>query len=775
MNFPSPFRLRDIVGASAAALGSLRRLIGLAGQVGLRRAMKAAQRQPSGVEDEGEAVGLTLIEALVALLQRSGEEVNAQGVSAALPLSGDDLDPRVAPIALSRFRVSARWERIAVNDLKPVDFPCVLRLRDGRYLLAIGRTGVDRIRLANPGAGAGAFVHELVETLTLAGTGDVLVAGSVDPVNGDPASDDSELMRANPRRWIIMRFLEERRLLVRLAVAAILLNLCALAMPMYQRAVYDRVIPNLAMESLWALSTGIVIALVFEFMLRTVKADFVEATGLRVSHLVQHKVVSGLLSARREHAKIESGSMQVALRDVDGLAHLAPLALATFLVDLPFFFVFLFALWMTGGPIAFVAAVGSIGIMFLGLVAATGLGAMSERGSKLSRARSNQVVDVVDGLTTIKSNQYEGKFLRDWSVVSDHLAISGHAQRQWIEWSNGLTALSVQAVTILVLIVGVYLMQSGEMTVGTLIACSLLAGRAMSPIAQATMILSKANQALAQFASLAELIALPAEKDVASATISGKRIRGTIEMKGVSFAYEQDGPAALKEVNLTIEKGQRVALIGKSGSGKSTLLQLAAALCEPSKGKVLYDGFPMDQYGVSRVRSAISYAGQDALLFDMSLKENLLLGALDASEDDMLRAVKITGVDLIAAGLADGFGARLGPRGSRLSMGQRQCVVVARALIRNAPILLLDEPTASLDSGAETRLRDGLMALPRDKTMIITTHRMELLPIVDRVIWLDDGRIVADKSRDEVLQQLRSAGAVRGGQAGAMAASGVSG
>jgi ATP-binding cassette subfamily C protein LapB len=404
--------------------------------------------------------------------------------------------------------------------------------------------------------------------------------------------------------------------------------------------------------------------------------------------------------------------------------------------------------------------------MFLGLVAATGLGAMSERGSKLSRARSNQVVDVVDGLTTIKSNQYEGKFLRDWSVVSDHLAISGHAQRRWIEWSNGLTAMSVQGVTILVLIVGVYLMQTGEMTVGALIACSLLAGRAMAPIAQATMLLSKANQAIAQFASLSELIALPAEKDIASATISGKRIRGGLEFKGVSFAYEEGGPAALKDVSFSVQRGERIALIGKSGSGKSTLLQLAAALCEPATGKVLFDGFPMDQYGVSRVRSAVSYAGQDAILFDMSLKENLLLGALEASEEDMIHAVKITGVDLIAAGLTDGFGARLGPRGSRLSMGQRQSVIVARALIRKAPILLLDEPTASLDAGSESRLRDGLMGLPRDQTMIITTHRMELLPVVDRVIWLEDGRIVADKSRDEVLAQLRSAGIARGGTAG---------
>jgi ATP-binding cassette, subfamily C, bacterial LapB len=762
MNFPSPFRLRDLIGASVATARSMKGLFALAGQVGLKKALQSTKAAPTK-EAEGEAAGLSLIDAMVALLARTGEDATPQGVSAALPLAGDDLDPRVAPIALSRFRLSARWARIQLVDISPDDFPCILRLKDGRYLLAMGVAGDGRIRLANPAQGAKATVLESLETLILAATGDVLLVGSVDPINGDEASDDAEAMRERPRTWILARFLEDRPILIRLGLAAVLLNLCAMAMPMYQRAVYDRVIPNLAIESLWALSIGIVIALVFEFMLRNIRADFIEAAGLRVSHLVQHRVIAGLLAAKRENSTVESGTLQVALRDVDGLAHLIPMALVTFLVDMPFFFIFIALLWMTGGPIAGAAAIGAIIIMFLGLVAATGLGAMSERGSRLARARSNQVVDVADGLLTIKANQYEGKFLRDWSIVSDHLALSGHAQRQWMEWSNALTATSVQGVTVLVLIVGVYLMQTGEMTVGALIACSLLAGRAMSPIAQATMILSKANQALSQFASLGQLLSLPPEADVASASISGQRINGGITFKSVTFGYEKDGPPALKDVNLTINAGERIALVGKSGSGKSTLLQLAGCLADPSAGKVLFDGFPSDQYGVSRVRSAIAFASQDALIFDMSLKDNLLLGATDATEEEMINAVKITGVDLIAAGLPDGFGAKLGARGGRLSVGQRQAVLVARAIIRKAPILLLDEPTASLDSGAEARLRDGLIALPRTRTMIISTHRMELLPVVDRVIWLEDGRIVADKSRDAVVAQLRAAGAVRGG------------
>jgi ATP-binding cassette, subfamily C, bacterial LapB len=379
----------------------------------------------------------------------------------------------------------------------------------------------------------------------------------------------------------------------------------------------------------------------------------------------------------------------------------------------------------------------------------------------LSRARSNQLVDAVEGLQTLKTNQAEGRFLKDWSTISDHMAITSHAQRQWSEWANGVTALSVQAVTVLVLIVGIYQMQEGVLTVGALIACSLLAGRAMQPVATATSILARAHQALAQFAALAELIALPPERDMAASSISRKRLTGAIAFRRVSFQYDKDSAPVLQEVNLEIRAGERVALIGKSGSGKSTFLQLCAGLAEPTAGKLLFDDFPGDHYGVSQLRSAISFASQEALIFDAPLKDNILVGAPNAKEEDVIAAVQISGVDQIAALLPDGFGTKLGHRGMRLSTGQRQCVILARAIARKTPILLLDEPTSALDAASEARVRDGLSRMARDRTLILTTHRLELLSLVDRVIWLEGGRVVADAPTQEVMARLRSVGAVR--------------
>ena len=516
-----------------------------------------------------------------------------------------------------------------------------------------------------------------------------------------------------------------------------------------------------------------VIALVFEFMLRNVRADFVEAAGLRVSHLVQHKVMAGILSARHGAAPNHTGQALVALRDVDGLAHLAPLALATFFIDLPFFFVFFGVLWVIGGPIALVVLGGALVIAMFGLISASGLGRMGERSSKLSRARSDQVVDAIEGLQTLKTNQAEGRFLREWSILSDHMALSGHSLRQWTEWSNAITSTTVQATTILVLIVGVYQMQANALTVGGLIACTLLAGRAMTPIAAATSILARAHQALAQFAGLAQLIALPPEADVAASSISSRGPKGGLELRRVSYAYDQESPAALREVSLKIEPGERIGLVGKSGSGKSTLLQMAAGLIEPSQGTVLFDDYPAQHYGVSRIRSAVAFASQDAILFDTSLKENIALGAPGATEEELIAAVQMAGVDQIAATLPNGFGAKLGPRGSRLSGGQRQAVVLARALARRCSILLLDEPTSALDAAAESRLRDGLAKLPRTRTLILSTHRLELLSVVDRVVWLDGGRIVGDLPTPEMLARLRAAGVARNGPERPKAASSV--
>lgn len=721
--------------------------------LGLGKRTKALAEEPANTA-AASSVRRSLADTLVDLATHYDIETHATALTLALPSHAGDLDPRAAPIALARFGLLGRWEQRILKDLHHGDLPACVELSDGGYLLVIGHDGDDRLRVATPEGGQVTLRRiDLADQIS----GRVLLVGHSDPVNGAIDADDREAIIKGPRRWILSRFLSDQRIITQLLIAGLLLNLCSLAMPLFQRAIYDRVIPNLAIESMWALCVGVVVALGFEFALKQVRADFVEAQGLGVAHQIQARVMSAMLGARLEKAPRNSGAVLVALRDIESMALIAPSAIVTFFIDIPFFFVYVFVIWTMAGAVALSVLVGAIVITVIGLASLKGVGTASARGIHLLRARNNLAVDITDGYTTIKANQAEGKFLKHWTLLSDHMAINGHTTRKWSDMAAAATGFTVQAVTVLTIIIGVMMVKAGDLTSGALIAATLLGSRAMGPITGAIALITRAYQSLSQFKTVAELLALPPERDDPRSAITSFPKAGSFDLRAVGLAYsENDGPA-LSGVTLQIRKGERIALIGRTGSGKTTLLQLLGGLMAPTEGRVLIDGHNMSHYRVEAVRSQVAYAGQDACLFDTTLRENLTLGLSEIDPAALERAVKLSGVDSLAASLPDGFSTKLGPRGSRLSGGQRQAVLLARALARPCNTLLLDEPTASMDIGSEQRVLAGLAdAISDGRTFVMATHRMDLLNLVERVIWLEGGKVIADKPRDEVLAMFRS-------------------
>ena len=683
-------------------------------------------------------------------------------LSATLPTSHGEMDSRFAPIAMARAGLDARWEERSLATLSAHELPALVQMKEGGSLLVIG-IGEGNITISDA---QGEQSLPLPVLQSMIGS-EILVCGHVDPENGLAMDEEKTLVRRNPRLWLVGSFLNERKRLLQLLGATALLNLCGLALPLYMRAIYDRVVPNLAVESLWALSVGIAVVLAFEFAFKHVRGSYVDAIGVRVGQAVQHRAMMSFLHGRIGKGELNVGSLTTALRDTEALALLVPQALATFCVDLPYFFAYLALIGLIGGWTVAGPVVGAVGLVLVGIVSSYAVKLSAKRSTKLMQARSNLVVDVAEGLTTIKANQAEGTFLRKWDIVSDHIGIGTKTARKWNDLPGSASGLLVQIVTVLVVIIGVFQIKAGIMTTGALIAVVMLTGRAMVPVSNAISMVSKMFQALSQFSGLAKVLSMEPEREVSDPSVQRRTVQGDIRLAGVGYTYTESATASLTGIDIAIKPGEKIALIGRSGSGKSTLLQLLAGMIQPQTGAITLDGHATSQYAASHLRQSITYSGQDAVLFDTSIWDNILLGLEEPDEAVVEQAIRASGLDRFVSRSVDGYGRKVGPRGSKLSGGQRQSLILARALIRNPKILLLDEPTASMDINSEQGVIQGLAQVGKDRTMIIATHRMALLDLVDRVIWLDEGKIVADRPKTEILTMLRNQN--QGAQASAQA------
>jgi ATP-binding cassette subfamily C protein LapB len=694
---------------------------------------------------------LPLVTALGLLAEGCGHPTDPAQLSAALPVGEHGLDPRFAPIAMARAGLEARWDRARIAHVAPDDFPLLAPLVHGGAVLALARAadGLVTIRDARGEKRVAAGDLQLL-------LGDeLLLCGHVDPENGAGYTAERDLVRRNPRLWLLGIFMGEKRKLRQVLIAAALLNLCALAIPLYMRAIYDRVVPNLAIESLWALSTGVMLVLMFEFMLKHIRGAFVDAVGVRIGQAVQHRAMAAFLHARDARKDGNVGTLMTALRDVEGLALLGPQALVTFLVDVPFFFAYLALIGLIGGWTMVGPLLGAMALVVAGIVTSYALKLSSKRATKLMQARNNLVVDVAEGIGTIKASQAEGRFLRQWDLVSDHIGVSTRDARKWNDLPGSIAGFMVQLVTVLVVIIGVFQIKSGAMTTGALVAVTMLTGRAMVPVSGAVSVIAKVYQSLSQFSGLAGILALDPEREASDPAIARRPVEGRFAMKAVHYRYPEAAEPSLTDISLSIAPGEKIALIGRSGSGKSTLLQMLAGMIHPDEGMMTVDGHAVNQYAAAHLRRSIVYSGQDAALFNASIWENILLGMDEPNEAIVDRAIRISCLDRFVSRSVEGYSRKVGPAGSRLSGGQRQSVLLARALIRDPAILLLDEPTSAMDINAEQAVIAGLRAAMAERTVVLATHRMALLDLVDRIIWLEEGRIVADRPRAEMLAILR--------------------
>lgn len=708
----------------------------------------SAQLNPSQVYFTPPLVGcLSVISRLL------GRPVSATALEAGLPRTQEGMTPYAVIRAARREGIDAQiTHKPVIDKISPLNLPCILLMQDGSACVLASLKG-DQARIImpeNPDAPFDSPIEKLKETYS----GHAVFARPKSIL--DNRTDGLKIF--NTKKWFwgtIFHFLPIYRHVI---LATIFINLLAIASPLFTMNVYDRVVPNNAMETLWVLALGVGIAFFFDFALRNLRGYFVDVAGRNSDILVASKLMSHILSIRLDHKPESTGALVNNVREFDSLREFFSSTTLLALVDLPFLILFIIIIFYIGGPVAFVPAVVAPIVILVGIILQGPLKRAIEGGYKESTQKNALLVETVSGLETIKTSRAEGSMLGRWENIVGMGAKSAIRSKSLSTFSLSFTQFSSQIVYCGVIIWGVYRISEGEMTMGGLIACSILVGRAMSPLGAVAAMLTRLQQSRMALKNLDLLMRIPSERPEDIQHPEHQDLRATITFEDVSFKYPGALTNALSHISLHIAQGERVAIIGKMGSGKTTLGKLVNGLYEPQKGAVKIGGLDIRQIDPAELRAKIGYMAQDNFLFHGTVRENITLGAPHVSDQALLRAATIAGVTDFIKNNPAGFNLQVGERGLSLSGGQRQAITIARTLLLDPDIVILDEPSSSMDVGVESVLKLRLSAALKGKTLILITHRPSLLSLATRVIALEGGSIIADGPRNDVLAELQKRG-----------------
>ncbi|CAB3930923.1 Alpha-hemolysin translocation ATP-binding protein HlyB [Achromobacter insolitus] len=697
-----------------------------------------------------------LLDCLVEITRLHGVTATAQALSAGLPLEEHRLTPALLPRAAARAQLSARVVRRTLEGISQDLLPAILLLHGERACLLLKKDG-DTYVVSHPELGGSSMEMSAAE-LSAQYTG--LVCFVRPQFRFDARAP--EVAKVRERHWFWAAIMENRRLYRDALIAALLINLFAMAMPLFTMNVYDRVVPNNAVETLWVLAIGITLVVIFNMILSTARSHVVDSASKRVDVRLSAQIMERVLDLRLEGRPVSVGSFAANLRSFESIRDFIASATITTLVDLPFILLFLLALawispWMVLPPL-----VAIVLILLVSLAAQARMESLTMASFQASSQRNATLVEALTGLESVKTLNAQGSIQRNWERATEYIALTGGKLKLISSSTVGFVQAVQQLVSISVVIIGVYQAQESAISMGGIIAASMIAGRCLAPLGQVAGLLMQYQNARTSLGSIDNYMKLPVERPAEAEFLHRPVFHGGIEFRDVTFAYPGSKQPVLKKVSFKLKPGEKVGIIGRIGSGKTTLEKLALALYQPTEGAVLLDGVDVRQIDPADVRRAIGHVPQDPLLFYGSLKHNLAMGAPYADDASILAAANLAGVTDFANLHPDGFDMVIGERGESLSGGQRQSVAVARALINDPPILLLDEPSSNMDHQSEAQLRKRLGEASATKTILLVTHRTALLDLVDRLIVIDNGHIVADGPKEQVVEALRQGRVGRG-------------
>ncbi len=553
-----------------------------------------------------------------------------------------------------------------------------------------------------------------------------------------------------------------RQFYIESMVATVVANLLTLASVFFTMNVYDRVVPTQAYTSLWTLAIGTTVAILLESGMRWLKARLIDLGGKRADLAINATLLREILSIRLESRPQSIGIFSSSMRDFESLREFFSSASVVLLTDLPFILFFLLLIGIVGGHLVWVPAAAVPLVLIIALLGQRPLARAMRDNMKETGDRHSVLVEAVLNLEVVKALNAEAYLLRRWENANELGADSYKRIRSLSNFMTGFTTSLQQLVTVVMVVMGVYLIHAGGLTLGGLIASVILAGRAIAPLASVMGLAARFQQAVTALETLDALMKRPRDRDTDRSLLQPERIEGALQCEEIVFAYPGEHlQPVIRSVSLSIGAGARVALLGRIGSGKSTFLRLAAGLHHPQSGRVLVDGIDQRQMAPDWWRSHIGYVGQEPQLFMGSLRDNLVLANTVSGDAPVLAVLDRLGLIDLVRDHPRGLDRPLSEAGGGLSGGQRQLLSVARMMLRDPRVVFLDEPTAHMDQATETRVVAELKTWLAGRTVLLATHRPQLLELVDTIVVLDGGRCLAQGPRDEIIERL-SRGIARG-------------
>ena len=708
-----------------------------------------------------------ILDCLAIFCKMSGRPYSKESLISGLPIE----EGHSSPVLFSKFSSKSLFSRAAakagfktrvlktkIEDINPLVLPCIVLLNGKNpkdELRACILLGFDdemaNARVVLPEA------EDVENSVTIEELKKYYFGFSI-LLKKELRFDDKQLtvgdVKENHWLWGTMKIVRDTYRDV--IIASLLINIFVLATPLFTMNVYDRVIPNDAKDTLWILSIGVLIVYGIDVVLKFLRTYFLETAGKKTDIIASSLIFERVLDLKMSSMPSSVGSMANILKEFESIRSFITSSTISLLIDLPFIILFLITIYYIGGVLVVVPVVIIIFIVFYTLYAKEKLQNSIKQSYEASSMKNGVLIESLSSIETLKSLGATGYSQWKWEEATSQIADKSISSKTISASITTVTSFLLQLNTVAIIIVGTYLIGEKMISMGALIAVVIISSRAIAPMGQVASLLSTFHHTKVSYKALDDIMNMPVEHPQGKKFVARPEYRGNIEFKNVGFTYPNSDKSTLNNLNFRINEGEHIAIIGKIGSGKSTIHKLLLSLYVPNEGAILVDNIDTKQLDPTELRKNIAYVSQDVLLFNGTVKENIVYRLPHIDDEKIIEAATVSGVMDFINKHPKGFDMPVGERGAFLSGGQRQSIAIARAILQDYPIVLLDEPTSAMDSSTEAKFIKSIKEYLKDKTMILVTHKTSLLSLADRVIVMEDGQIVLDGKKDYVVEKLRT-------------------